>query len=256
MTVITSDAILLRSHDYSESSRIFRFLTPELGVVSLLGRGVRTKGGKGEAPIQSFGEGSITFQYKPERDLQTLRETHSRDGSLALGRGIQRFVGAALISELLLTHSMNDGDRDLYNWVRDVLRHLAEDPESQVLGRVLSGAWRTLAHMGFTPRLSSCARCDREFSEGADDADWMVRFDAAQGGIVCSECAARCDLPRIGPQAWWALTLLVQGSPPDRLRGARAHLSLLEGFAVRHLEPKQGFRSFDALRAVLNKTEA
>lgn len=256
MTVITSDAILLRSHDYSESSRIFRFLTPELGIVSLLGRGVRKRGGKGEAPIQSFGEGSITFQYKPERDLQTLRETHSREGSLALGRGVRRFVGAALISELLLTHSMNDGDRDLYNWVRDVLRHLADDPEPRVLGWILSGGWRTLAHLGFPPRLSGCARCDREFSEAVEcDPDWMARFDAAQGGIVCSGCAARRDLPRVGPQAWQDLTLLVQGSPPVRLRGARAHLSLLEGFAVRHLEPKQGFRSFDALRAVLNKTD-
>ena len=166
MTLVTSAAILLRSHDYSESSRIFRFLTPDLGIVSLLGRGVRKKGGKGMAPIQSFSEGSITFQYKADRDLQTLRESHIGDGSLALGRGVRRFLGAAVVAELLLTHSMREGDRALYDWVREVMRHLADDDEAHVLGWTLSGGWRTLAHLGFPPRLSGCALCDGEL-EGA-----------------------------------------------------------------------------------------
>ncbi len=258
MSLITSDGILLRSHQYSESSRILRFLTPDLGIVSLIGKGMRTRGARGEASIQTFGEGSITFLYKPERDLHTLREIHPREGSLALGRGVKRFVGASLVAELLLSHNLEEGDRALYEWIRTVLHNLATAEESEVLTWVLAGGWRTLAELGFPPRLSECVRCDRDLSDSEAEVigeGRLFRFDVGAGGVICAQCGKDTALPRVGPSALRDLEVLVEGRAPSTLRGSSAHLSLLERYAEHHLSPRRGFRSFASLRPLLNKTE-
>lgn len=258
MSLITSDGILLRSHEYSESSRILRFLTPDLGIVSLIGKGMRTRGARGEASIQTFGEGSLTFLYKPDRDLHTLREIHPREGSLALGRGVRRFVGASLLAELLLAHNLEEGDRALYEWIRTVLRRLATAEESEVVTWVLAGGWRTLAELGFPPRLSQCVRCDRDLigsgAEGIGERR-LYRFDVAAGGLICVRCGQDTVLPRVGPSALGDLEALVEGRAPAGLRGPSAHLSLLERYAEHHLSPRRGFRSFASLRPLLNKTD-
>ncbi len=253
MTLVTSDGILLRSYEYSESSRIFRFLTPDLGIVAVIGRGVRERSAKGQAPIQTFGEGLLTFRHRPDRDLHTLREIQPREDSLRLGRGLQRFTGAALVAELLLVHNLEEGDPTLFQWVQEVFSRLATVAESEVVAWTFSGAWRTLAQLGFPPHLSDCVACGGAlFRYGEEAAEEMDRFDASSGGMVCAQCSARRTLPRIGPEARRDLALMVQGRPPAELRGERAHLSLLEGFAVHHLGPRHSFRSFASLRSILN----
>ena len=254
MTLVTSDGILLRSHEYSESSQIYRFLTPDLGIVSLIGKGVRKRGARGETPIQTFGEGSLTFLYRPSRDLHTLREVQLRGDSLALGRGVRRFVGASLVAELLLVHNLEEGNPALYRWVREVFLRLATVRASEVLGWTLSGGWRTLAQLGFPPSLSQCARCNGALDGlGGDAAEQLDRFDLAAGGLVCTECSADSTLPRVGPETRHDLALLVQGRPPSELRGEDAHISILEGYALHHLGPRERFRSFAMLRSTLNQ---
>ncbi len=255
MTLVTSDGILLRSHEYSESSRIFRFLTPDLGIVSLIGKGVRKRGARGETPIQTFSEGSLTFLYRPSRDLHTLREFQPQEDSLALGRGIQRFFGASLVAELLLQYNLEEGDPALYRWVREVFLRLATVRESEVLGWTLSGGWRMLAQFGFPPRLSQCVRCDGALGGlGEEPVEELDRFDLSAGGLSCTECSADSSLPRVGPEARHDLALLVEGKPPLELRGEDAHISILEGYAMHHLEPRERFRSFATLRSTLSET--
>ena len=255
MTLVTSEAILLRSHEYSESSRIFRFLTPDMGIVSLIGKGVRRRGARGEAAIQTFSEGSLTFFHKRDRDLHTLRELHPSIASLDLGRDVRRFAGASLIAEFLLVHSLEEGDPELYGWVRDVLRRLATAEGADVIGWILAGGWRTLSQFGFPPGLSECVRCEGELCRGDVGAENMDRFDVAAGGVVCSACSAGSALPRIGPLARQDLGLLVQGIPPTNLRGGESHLLMLEGFATHHLAPRHRLKSFATLRSLLNKME-
>lgn len=257
MTVVTCSGILLRSYEYSDSSRIFRFLTADRGLVSLIGKGVRKRSGKGEAPIQSFSEGTVTFHFRPDRDLHTLREFQGLGEPLALGKDVRRFAGASLIAELVLVHKLEEADASLYEWVRDVLRRLATAPAPEVPGWILAGGWRTLAHLGYPPEISRCVRCGDELGMPEDAPAGgggrpTDRFDVAAGGLVCAKCAEGTTLPRVGPSAREDLVRLVEGEPPPTLRGESAHLALLEAFALHHLAPRSAFRSLSVLRPLLN----
>lgn len=259
MTVVTCPGILLRSYEYSDSSRIFRFLTPGHGLVSLVGKGVRRKSALGEAPIQTFSEGSLTFYHRPGRDLHTLREFQSQPADLALAKEMRRFVGASVIAEILLVHGLEGADVDLYEWVRHAFGQLGSVSSDEVTGWVLSGAWKALAHLGYPPEVGRCVRCGADLEEPVDEragGEAIGRFDASAGGLLCPACSVDRSLPRVGPGARRDLESLVAGSPPVSLRAETAHLSLLEAFALHHLAPRSGFRSFATLRPLLNKMAA
>lgn len=260
MTLVTCSGILLRSYAYSDSSSIFRFLTSECGLVSVIGKGVRRKSAKGEVPIQSFSEGTLTFHFRPSRDLHPLRDFQGRGQTLALGKDVRRFTGASLVAELVLVHKLQEPDPELYEWIRDVLLRLAAVPASEVPGWTLAGGWRTLAHLGYPPEVSRCIRCGRELDPAGGgrveerEVTPTDRFDVAAGGVVCAECAAGSKLPRVGPRARADLASFVEGSPPPSVRGEAAHLSLLEAFALHHLAPRSAFKSFSLLRSLPNNS--
>lgn len=250
MTLLVSEGTLLRSYPYSESSRILKVLTPGRGIVSLIARGTMKRGAAGDAPVQSFEEALFTFAAKPGRDLHALRDVQPRGAPYRLAGDLARLTGASLVAELLLAHHLEEGDEELYRWVRRVVERLCSVPRAEVLGWSLSGGWRTLAFLGFLPELTRCIRCGGRRGGGGDGE--IDRLDVAAGGLVCPRCSdAALHLPRVGPGARRELAALVEGRPPLIRRGERAHLSLLEAFALEHLAPSRKLRSFAALRSVI-----
>ena len=252
MSLLTTRGILLRSHPYSESSRILRFLTPDHGIVAVIAKGARKRTSKGEGPMETFGQGTLTFAHREGRDLHTLREFERQPGSggpggaLGLGRDVRRFIGASLIAELILVHTLEEGDPDLYGWVLQAMDELSKAAEEEVPGRILAGAWKVVALLGFPPGLDHCVRCGAPVpSEG------LARFDVAAGGLRCDGCAPEEGMRRVGPTARTHLRRLVAGETPAPLPGVSAHLGLLEAFTLHHLAPARRLRGFEMLRPLL-----
>lgn len=252
MTVVTTSGILLRSHPYSESSRVLRFLTPDLGIVGVLGRGTgRRSASRGHGP-ETFGEGRLTLVHHPGRDLHTLREYERSGAALGLGSDLRRFLGASLVAELLLAHALEQGDPALYGWVREVLEALQLRTVEELPGWILAAGWRTLSLLGFPPDLRLCVACgERHPDPEAVEEEAFERLDVAAGGLRCPACGEGGRFPRVGPTARRHLEALVEGTPPPRLPGASVHLAWLEAFTVHHLGLNRGLRTVAMLRPLL-----
>ena len=54
MPPVTTRAVVLRAHDYGDSSRILRFYTESFGLLSVVAHGVRGRAGKGGGHVSSF----------------------------------------------------------------------------------------------------------------------------------------------------------------------------------------------------------
>ena len=68
MALVTTPAVLLRAHDYGDSSRILRFYTRSYGLVSVVGRGARGRSGKGVATLATFASGELIVYMKKNRE--------------------------------------------------------------------------------------------------------------------------------------------------------------------------------------------
>lgn len=243
MSIVNGEGILLRSHPYSESSRIMRFLTPGYGVLSVVARGVRRDSSRGKRGAETFDDASLVFTYRESRDLHTLRDLQVTRSRRGLARELARFTGASLLAELVLAHTLQEENPALFEGVRWTLDRLEAAPADEVAGAILAGCWTLLAEGGFPPTLDACAACGRGLPESG-----LLRFDAGRGGLLCARCGEGGSGTRLGPGARGDLTRMVRGEAPAGLRGARVHLELLESFAHHRLETRRGFRAVALLR--------
>lgn len=247
MSVVTEEGILLRSHLYSESSRILRFLTPGHGILSVMAKGLRRRSSKGEAGVATFDQASLVLSYRTDRDLHTLRDVEVIRSRRALGRNLSRFAGASLVAEMVLAHTLHEANPALFELVEDAMDRMQHAPARELPGTILAAAWGVLREAGYPPVLDECARCG-----GGLPSEALLRFSAAAGGLLCTGCGTSTAGARLGPGAREDLARLARGQEVAPLRGGQAHLGLLEAHALHHLSPRRRFASVELLRPLLD----
>ena len=72
--IVRTDAVVLRTLDYSETSRIATLLTRSHGVVGALARGARRPTSTFGSTLQPMSAVQVVFYHRPGRGLQTLKE--------------------------------------------------------------------------------------------------------------------------------------------------------------------------------------
>lgn len=242
MAPVHTQAILLRSHPYGETSRVLRFYSRDLGVVGVMARGIRTRGSKGGAAGGTFSSGVLTVYLKEGRGLQTLKDFSPRDTRTRLGGDLVRFSAASVLAELVLRHAGEEGNPELYDLLERSLDVIGEAPAGRILPLLLALGWSLVTTLGWAPLLGACVLCGRALEE-----EEMGRFDFSQGGVRCADCAGEEGGPRIGPGAREQLGMLLAGRAPDELRLPEAHLSLFSDFVTYHVS---GGRPLDSLRVL------
>lgn len=206
MALVTTSAILLRSHPYSESSRVLRFYTRDLGLVGVMARGVRRGASKGRGALGTFGEGTAVILVHETRELQSLREFAPRKARIGLAAHLQRLAGASLAAELVLRHAGQEPHVALYDLLSQGFDRLESAPSSGLATEALALGWSIVDVFGFGPELSACTGCGRPL-----DADEMARFDLDAGGVRCSTCGGAAGSRRIGPGARAQLARFLEG---------------------------------------------
>ena len=230
MVTVTTPAVLLRAHPYSESSRVLRFYTRELGLVGVMALGARRGASRGRGAAGTFGEGMAVVAVRENRELQSLREFSPVKTRFGLAADVKRLAGASIAGELVLRHAGQEPHPELYDALSEGLDRLEDAPPGDVIGEVLALGWKMVHILGFAPELSACMSC----GELLEDDD-MGHFDLAEGGIRGPGCTASEGSRRVGPVARAQLRTLLLGEVPGNLLKPRAHLTLLDDFTAYHM---------------------
>ncbi len=243
MSLVTTNAIVLHAFDYMETLRIYRLLTREAGMQSVLARGARRPKSRFGSALDLFAQGEAQLSIRPTRELQTLTAfdvTRTRPG---LASDLERFTAAAAIAELVLRCARDDYQPALYHALESTVDEIADGSRSP-RDAALAGAWRLIAELGFAPAVDSCSGCHAPLPAGA-----AAGFSHPAGGVLCDACAGRHGHGRtLPPSAVATLRAWLAGvTGLDRLDDgeSRAHQRLLREFLVEHLDDGRGLRAFD-----------
>ena len=250
MTLLVTDAIVLHSFDYLESSRILRLLTREAGVRSVLARGARRSQRRfgGGAALDLYAHGTAELHTKPGRDLDTLGGFDLSRARPQLAAHLERFNGAAAIAEMALRFAQAAADVDLFDAVALALDDISAAPGTAARDATLAGAWRVLAALGVAPTVDDCAEC-----HAAIPVDEPALFSHPAGGVVCARCRTLARTGRTLPaSARGALRAWLAGGSHDidDALEARAHQRLLREFLREHLADDKPLRALDAWELV------
>ena len=151
MAPVRTPAILLRAHDYGDSSRILRFYTRDHGLVSVVARGVRGRSGKGTTTLASFATGELTVYVKAHRELHTMKDfecTRLRDG---LAGQVLRFAGASAAAEVVLAHAEQERQAGVFDALERAFDALVEVEPERLPGAVLAALWAITESFGVAP---------------------------------------------------------------------------------------------------------
>jgi DNA repair protein RecO (recombination protein O) len=242
MAPLVTESIVLHAFDYLETSRILRLLTRDAGVQSVLARGARRSKRRFGSAMDLFAQGIAEIHFRPSRELQTLGALDVTRARSELGADVGRFTAASMISEIVLRFPYEESAAGIFDVVEDCFDRIGVADPNRTLDAGLGGAWRIIAHLGFTPALDLCANCHAPLDPVAP-----VAFSHSAGGALCQRCGAGAAGSRVlPPTARDALRAWINGDEAAPLSSAeaRAHQRLLREFFQEHLGTDRELRAF------------
>ncbi|HEX7117380.1 MAG TPA: DNA repair protein RecO [Longimicrobiales bacterium] len=247
MALVSTEAIVLQTHAYGDTSKILRFLTRSHGVRSAIAKGALRPKSRYGGVLEPFSVGTAVLYLKDGRELQTLGGFELIHSGQPLGRDLLRFGAASLLAELVLRSASEEPDPGLYDRVRAALLRLEAAEPGAVEATALSTAWSLIGRLGFAPSFDTCIGCDRTL-----DDDEPAHFDYVAGSVRCAECAPGAAAGReLPPHARAALMRLASGDAP-RLDRTAAHWALLTKFLTHHILDGGSLRSLSFLAEALD----
>ncbi|MFW6158559.1 MAG: DNA repair protein RecO [Planctomycetota bacterium] len=182
-----TEAILIRTTDFSETSRVFSFFTRRFGRITTLAKGAKRKYSRMIGQVDLFSYGEIVFASGWLRDrMHILAEACAFETFPAIRRDLARYYAASHAAALARAMTEEDDpDRALFDALLGLLRHLQDGVAPGVALPAFEAQF--LVRTGFLPELRRCIVCGREPGGGA------VSFSPGAGGIVCRDCSRNRD---------------------------------------------------------------
>ena len=218
MSVHKSSVLVLRCHDWSESSQIVHLLTREVGRLRCLAKGSRRATNPFSGPLDRWMLGEAVFSIRHPERLATLMELYETDRFDGLHRSLPAYYGAATITELVQALVPDlDPQPAVFDLLAGTLGRLAAVDADACRAVTYAFALRLLALLGYRPPADTCVECGRPVP-----TDRPMAYSVGLGGPVCEACRPR-DKGRVHQlSAKTAQALAFLGEAPwDQVRRVR-----------------------------------
>jgi DNA repair protein RecO (recombination protein O) len=194
-------ALVLRTTDWSESSRIATLWTREFGKVRALAKGGRRLKSNFENALDLLTVCSIVFLRKSADSLNLLTEAQVVLRFPRLRQDLAALYAAYYVAELLADWTEDyDPHPGLFDEALATLGELGAPNGTETGPRIMRFEMVLLRELGYSPSLDVCAVC------GATVAEGNLAFSAAAGGVLCPRCQPGHREQRpLSQSAWQAL---------------------------------------------------
>jgi DNA repair protein RecO (recombination protein O) len=239
MSMEKSDAIVLRSVEWSETSLVVTLWTRGFGKVSAIAKGARRLKSPFESALDLLSISSVVFLMKSGDALDLLTEAKlqrrfksSQSGLLPLYCG---YYAADLIQSLTEHHQPIPGLMEL---LEQTLADL--DAEQSPASVTLRLELHTMQLLGVLPSLDFCIGC----GEALDTSRTSVPYSVTGGGVVCVGCAlVQHPVFRIQTETWNTLRRVSESQLSDPVptidRPFRSEVRWLMEHVIGHLADRR-----------------
>jgi DNA repair protein RecO (recombination protein O) len=175
--------IVLRTTDWSETSRIATLWTREFGRVRVLAKGGRRLRSAFESALDLLNVCDIVFLRKSTGSLDLLTEARVARRFPRLRSDLTALYSAYYVAELLADWTEDyDPHPALFDEALSALRDLGTEGGGEPGPRVMRFELIFLRELGYGPALQTCAGCGGPIGESG------LAFSAAAGGVLCGKC--------------------------------------------------------------------
>ncbi|MDD5005855.1 MAG: DNA repair protein RecO [Candidatus Omnitrophica bacterium] len=248
--ICRDEAIVLKTRDFRETSKIAVFYSKKFGKISGLLKGIRKDPKKFASRLDFLSINEIIFYRKRFSELHLVSQCDFKNEFGCLKSDVTKFGLAGFCAELVYSiMPPEDAHPEVYGLLLDFLHSLEDTRAPQKL--IYNFTLKLLSLSGFQPHLESCVICRKSIKE---KAFFSNRF----GGLLCPECShkdAQCEGIIAGTIA--TILFFQNSNWPESLRldilpSVERQLSrVIFSFLDFHLEKK--FKSVKMLNELLDR---
>lgn len=239
----TTDAVILRSNIFRETSQLLTFLTQDFGKIHTLAKGVRNRPDRFGSTFELFSCNRIVFYERNRSGLQLLSQCDLIDPFPPIRPSLEKTACALYFIELVdRMTAWGDRNKRLYSFLLEGLRQLSKEIRIREMTRIFEV--KLLSLSGLMPEVSRCQRC------GGKGGEPFV-FSFRKGGILCASCLSGEDPALPLSRGTLASLQHIASSPWERASRIRisqkAHAELeeiLRRFIDFHLDERIRSRDF------------
>lgn len=152
--IVTTEAIILQSRKFSDSSKIVSAFTEQFGKVSLIAKGARSPKSKFGGALEQLSHSTLTFYKKPNRDLYILSKAETAVARRRLSESYERLTAGLAIAEAVDTSQEHEETNPaLFRLIVEALDALSA-AESNEFSIIVAFQLRLAELMGFALTMS------------------------------------------------------------------------------------------------------
>jgi len=179
--VYKTEAIILRTMDLGEADRVLTVLTPRLGKLRVIAKGVRRPRSRIGGALQPFSDVQLVLAVGRTWDVVT--SSSLEDPHLGLRNDLHSTAAAWYVVEL--ADRFCEGAADSHEAFRLLAQALSALDAGSEVAREVVARWFELAlldAMGFRPELARCLECGAAIEPAGNV------YSPVGGGVLCPNC--------------------------------------------------------------------
>lgn len=184
MSIVKTQAVVLRYADFKEADRMLTLFSPELGKIQAVARGCRKPRSRllSAAQLLCYGD----FMLYKTRNLFILSQAEVKDSFFDIRNDVEKFAYAVYILNLTEEAvNLEEGNYRLFHLLLHILTYLAyDDFNPEDLLHIFE--IKLLDILGYRPQLGYCVRCSTSLK-------MPLHFSTQEGGLVCHQCYNRSN---------------------------------------------------------------
>jgi len=203
--ILQTEAIVLKTFDFRETSRIAHFYTRDHGKVSGVMKGIRKEPKKFGSSVERFSVNDIVYYQYRRSDLHLISQCDLKNFFFPIRQELPKSLAAYYILELVsVMLPPEEKNVSVYDLMLDFLNTLEQSADIHTLVHFFQ--IKILLYSGFKPHLDTCVKCRRIVRQQA-------RFSPNEGGLVCRDCHTPDSNIHLISQGTVASILHVEKSP-------------------------------------------
>ncbi len=186
-TIIKTEAVVLKSIDFKETSKIVTFYTRQFGKITGIVKGARQPKNKYGSSLQPMSYVSLIFYKKDGRDIQTVSNCDLMKQFRYLYEDIDKMaIGMSMIEIVMIVIHGHERNIPFFNVLvnsLNALNHATHNPINLLYYFEIQLA----KEFGFQLSFDHCVSCNKKLTTIKDEQTF--RFRIKQGGLVCLRCS-------------------------------------------------------------------
>jgi len=179
--IYNSEALILNSRPYSETSLICNLFTKDYGRLSIISKGARTLKNPNRAILQPLQFIDLHYYYKPKRNIQLLKEATINTHFFNISNNYKKIIYSYNIIDITnQICKIDNPNKIIFRLVKKVLSKIDDCQNQEIDLYYTFFQLQLLRYLGLQPLIDNCTTCMQTLYDAT--------YDKSLGQLICKKC--------------------------------------------------------------------